>query len=152
MKVKASEQILRLRICVEDPPAGKWFAVQYGMEDLLEPVASDPRAMRFDFAVRVALSASGSPNFLGEFTHGPAPERFMYINSGSKPHTAGAPWERRAKLKFCHIPEEFLTRALSTGGLRLQASFKGKAKDGDAVCASLPAASIQWHIVLQDVA
>ena len=107
--------------------------------------------MQFAFTVRVSGSAVLSPNFLGEFTQGSPSARFVYVNSGTKEYQVEAPWERRAKLKLGGIPKSFLERALGSESLALEARFEGTAKDGGAVCASLPAAAISWRIV-KDVA
>lgn len=150
MTTKGGGAILRMRIRVTHPPAGVWFAVQRGKEELLFPRESTGD-LQFSFAVRVVGSATGASNFLGEFTQGPPSGRFVYVNSGTTIHAPGTPWERRAKLLLGSIPRGLLARALGSESDALEACFDGTAEDGGAVCASLPASAVQWRLV-QDVA
>jgi hypothetical protein len=138
---------LRLRITVIDPPAGVLFRIQRGRASIEEPARETPRAISFDFAVRLGTPlASGQPNFLGEFTQGTPGERFVYINSGALAGDESSPWQRRAKVKLAGIDSRLLQQALKRGGV-LEAQIAGTAKDGGAACATVPLLGGGWRLL-----
>ena len=141
------ERVLRMRIHLDGPPSGKWFAVQEGREGLLPAGRQVAGGSHFEFPLRAVTGPDGSINFLGAFAQGPRSDRFVYLNSGTRPHASGEEWERRAKLKLDTIPADLLHRALEKEGSILEARFHGTAKDGGAICASLPEATVAWRVV-----
>ena len=95
---------LRLRITVEQPPAGVAMQVQRGRDGLLPPARATPDSLSFEFDVRLGTALSGRPlRLLGEFTQGPVDARFVYVNAGTSAGQFGSCWTRRAKVPLREI-------------------------------------------------
>jgi hypothetical protein len=132
---------IRLRISVVDPPPGITFAVQRGRRELLAPSSTtsstSSRVISFDFVVRVdGFTRAGNPRFLGDYTQGPADERFIYVNSGTLAGQTESRFTRRAKIPLRGITQELIDQVLSSPNVRLEARFQGTGRDGGPACAS----------------
>jgi len=77
------EYTLTLQITVQRPPIGQGdFGLQDKNNRLYPPAlaSANDDAWTFECAVRVKQNEkTGMPNFLGEFAHGTADERFLYL-------------------------------------------------------------------------
>ncbi|MCI0541226.1 MAG: DUF5990 family protein, partial [Verrucomicrobiales bacterium] len=77
---KAEQIELPLRVTLVGPPSGVQFCVQGKTAAVLEQLqVSTGEDLSFDFTIRVAPGESGSPRFLGPYTHGPPSARFVYF-------------------------------------------------------------------------
>lgn len=143
-----SAPTLRMRIVVENPPAGAHFAVQRGKDALLAASSWEGAEIVFDFPLRLgAPLADGSANFLGEFAQGTPADRFVYINSGTLAGQTNTSWTRRAKLKLAGMPRAFADAAIADRTRVVEARFNGTGSDGGPTCASIKAASVRWQLV-----
>lgn len=88
-----SDDELRVRVTVVQPPAGVTFAIQVGKSDLLPPVHADARTLSFDLVVRLDSKRGAQPRFLGPAVHGPPTARFIYVNSGTRAGQATSCWD-----------------------------------------------------------
>src|SRR3954462_8060341 len=111
-----SEPTLRLRINVHHPVPGVTLRMQRGRDQLVEPVGTTRDRMIFEFTVRVGVR-NGRPNFLGDFTQGPADARFVYVNAGSPAGQHNTPWSRRAKIPLTGLSRKLIDAALRTDGV-----------------------------------
>ena len=146
---KAQATLVRLRIVVEQPPAGVQWRLQQGQAELVAPTRVTSDAVHFEFALRVGPPRDGLPNFLGPAAQGPADGRFVYINSGRRAAQQGTGWDRRAKVPLRGITAALLDAALAAEGHLLEARFAGTGKDGGPACATVPLAE-GWRLVPSD--
>jgi hypothetical protein len=142
-----------LRITLYRVPPGVRFALQKGKSgatghpELVPPTRIDPTSISFDFAVRVAPDKLGAKQrFLGEFTQGPAEERFVYVNSGKSAGQHDTEWNRRAKIPLTTITPALIDAVRSTLNTVLLIEIEGKAADGGPVVASR-LSSTEWRAV-----
>jgi len=142
-----------LRITLYRVPPGVRFALQKGKSgatghpELVPPTRIDPTSISFDFAVRVAPDKLGAKQrFLGEFTQGPAEERFVYVNSGRSAGQHDTEWNRRAKIPLTTITPALIDAVRSTPNTVLLIEIEGKAADGGPVVASR-LSSTDWRAV-----
>lgn len=142
-----------LRITLYRVPPGVRFALQKGKSgatghpELVPPTRIDPTSISFDFAVRVAPDKLGAKQrFLGEFTQGPAEERFVYVNSGKSAGQHDTEWNRRAKIPLTTITPALIDAVRSTPNTVLLIEIEGKAADGGPVVASR-LSSTEWRAV-----
>src|SRR5689334_3494936 len=131
------KHLLRLRVIVEQPPAGVTFAVQRGRHELDPPLASNSTAQTFQFPVLVVDPITDPPRLVGEFTQGPPSSRFAYINSGTYAGQSDSCWSRRAKVPLSGITADLVRTVLSKPDSALQARIAGTHKDGGPACASV---------------
>ena len=101
--------------------------------------------MVFDFPVRVDISNSDAPRFLGEFAQGPVSSRFVYVNSGKRAGQAGTVWDRRAKISLTDIDADLIRSARQTPGTIVEIEIEGTGDDGGPVCASVKRSS-GWRL------
>jgi hypothetical protein len=130
----ATEVVVKLRVTLHKPPPGVQICLQRGKDELVSPVMSAGRDLKFELDVRVQPGSGGAARLLGPFTQGPATARFFYICCGTYAGQAGSPWARKIK-----VPLSGITWALAeqAGGRFLQASFEGTAKDGGPAAATV---------------
>jgi hypothetical protein len=151
--MKKTEVEIGLRITLYRVPPGVRFALQKGKSgamghpELLPPTRIDPTSISFDFTVRVAPDKLGArQRFLGEFTQGPADERFVYVNSGRGAGQLDTEWNRRAKIPLTTITPALIDAVRSTPNTVLLIEIEGKAADGGPVVASR-LSSTDWRPV-----
>lgn len=151
--MKKGEVEIPLRITLYRVPPGVRFALQKGKSgaahafELVPPTRSDPTSISFDFTVRVAPDKLGTrQRFLGEFTQGPADERFVYVNSGQSAGQHDTEWNRRAKIPLTTITPALIDAVRTTPNSVLLIEIEGKAADGGPVAASR-LSSKEWRTV-----
>lgn len=145
-----ADQILSLRIIVENPVPGVSIQVQRGRAGLLAPLRSTANALSFDLDVRLGATAEKDAlRFLGEYTQGPVATRFVYVNSGSCAGQLGSPWTRRAKVSLMSITPELVRSVLASQDLVLEARIAGRARDGGPMCASVPLLGDGWTLTVR---
>lgn len=128
------EQELTLIIILEKPPAGVDFALQKGGGNNYEAVqrqTSTGNDLKFEFAVRVGEQKDGQPNFLGPFTQGPAPQRFVYIDIGTMAGQSNSCWTRRLKIPLYGITWDLIRKRKP-----LFTRVQGTGRDGSPTCAT----------------
>jgi len=130
---------------VINPPAGVTLRMQRGRHELVEPSKVTNAVATFDFEVRVGSRPGALPNFLGEFTQGPAASRFVYINSGQNAGQVGSPWSRRAKIPLTGITQAQIDKAIETNAV-LVADYVGTGRDGGPTCASVRLDGDGWRL------
>ena len=142
-----------LRITLYRIPPGVKFALQKGKsgaahrEELISPTRVDPASISFDFTVRVAPDRLGTKlRFLGEFTQGPADQRFVYVVSGKRAGQEDTPWDRRAKIPLTTITPALVDHVRETPNTVLLIEINGRAGDGGPVVAS-QLSSTEWRLV-----
>jgi Family of unknown function (DUF5990) len=152
-EVKRNEVEIGLRITLYRVPPGVRFALQKGKSgamghpELVPPTRIDPTSISFDFTARVAPDKLGArPRFLGEFTQGPAEDRFVYVNSGRSAGQHDTEWNRRAKIPLTTITPALIDAVRSTPNTVLLIEIEGKAADGGPVAASR-LSSTEWRPV-----
>ena len=151
--MKKSSTEIPLRITLYRVPPGVRFALQKGKSgaaghpELVPPTRIDPASISFDFWVRVGKDKLGAkPRFLGEFTQGPADQRFVYVNSGQSAAQMDTHWNRRAKIPLMTITPALIDRVRETPNTVLLIEINGRADDGGPVVAS-KLSSTEWRLV-----
>ncbi len=132
------------RVIVEEPLAGVVYAVQRGKSDLVLPTRSTKQTLVFEFALTLADIDAKPPRLTGEFAQGPANERFVYVNTGSRAGQKHSPWTRRAKVPLYVLERALLQKALR-GAAVVEARIHGIGKDGGPVCGTVPGI-LKWSI------
>ena len=136
------EQEIKLRIVLENPPAGIDFGLQKGGGNDYETIQTQRSStgdLSFEFLVRVREGKEGQPNFLGPFVQGPPQERFVYIDIGTYAGQQNTHWSRRLKVPLRSITWELIKEAK-----RLEARIAATGKDGGPTCAT-PKPFNGWH-------
>jgi hypothetical protein len=140
---------LQLRIILIHPPRDVAFGLRRGKADIIPPTQTTGELISFDLAVRVEGNRpGGSPNLLGQFTHGSPAARFVYITSGTLAGQEGSCWTRAAKVPLSAITWPVIREALATPGAVVEACIAGTAKDGGPACATIPLLDSGWRVVL----
>jgi hypothetical protein len=139
-----SEPLLRLRINVHHPVPGVTLRMQRGRDQLVEPVGTTRDRMIFEFTVRAGVR-NGRPNFLGDFTQGPADARFVYVNAGTSAGQHNTPWSRRAKIPLTGLSRKLIDAALRTDGV-LAVDIEGTHRDGGPCCATVEPLGDGWRL------
>jgi hypothetical protein len=143
---KAAKLSVPARIVVVAPPAGVVFALQRGRGEPTAPVMSKGADLEFHFALLVERAPDGSPRFSGEFVHGPAGGKFVYVNSGTLAGQAESPWTRRAKVGLQMLKWATVERVAAQPGTALHARIAGMGRDGGPACASVPLLDEGWTV------
>jgi hypothetical protein len=147
-----NERTLRLRVVCHPMPGercGPYTAIELGIQRGQAVQPGERRAdgaMVFECEARVApQAATGAPNFLGPWVHGPPKERFLYLV-----------WEgvadgrrkmfRRMKIHLSPIDWDLIDAADQAGGV-LEARVSGVGKDGTPACASVRLLGEGWTVV-----
>jgi hypothetical protein len=127
---------LRLRIIIEQPPAGVEFALQMGRGSVYETVQnqrSDGEDLVFEFQPSIREGVSDSMAALGgPLVQGPPRQRFVYIDIGTYAGQADSCWSRRLKIPLDGIRPKFI----GAGGT-LEARVPGTGRDGGPNCATV---------------
>jgi hypothetical protein len=112
-----SEQVVSLRAICKSPPDLDRHGAAFGLQDnsstadwVLHSGKRKPNGdHHFECDVRVRPNArTGEPNFLGDFVHGAADKRFLYLSwrpknwRSGQPESSG-PWVRRMKIHLSLI-------------------------------------------------
>src|SRR3982750_2377306 len=137
-----SDPTLRLRINVHHPVPGVTLRMQRGRDELVEPAGTTRDRTTFDFTVRVGVR-NGRPNFLGDFTQGPAAARFVYVNAGTSAGQHDTPWSRRAKIPLTGVTRKLIDAALRSDGV-LAVDIEGTGRDGGPSCATVEPLGDGW--------
>ena len=134
------EREISLRIVVERPPAGVFFALQKGSGsnyETVQTVESKSDDLQFEFDVRVREGKDGLPNFLGLFVQGPTHERFVYLDIGTYAGQTNTPWSRRLKIPLRGITWELIAQTAKSSSAALEARVAGTGKDGGPSCGTV---------------
>lgn len=152
------EQVVALRVVCKAPPDPDRHGAEFGLQDNSTTTAwvlhPGKRRSNSDFVfecrVRVRRNArTGEPNFLGDFVHGSADKRFLYLSWRAKECGLGKPkspsscWQRRMKIHLSTINWELIDQAMQSGGV-LEAAVEGTGKDGGPNCASVALLDSGW--------
>ena len=158
---RKQEPIVRLRIICLGPPDPERFSAEFGLQDnsttsdwLIHSGKKQANGdIRFECECRVR-TGTGSPNFLGEFVHGPPAKRFLYLSWKPKDWRPGQEeriqtptscWVRRMKIHLGGITRALIKEATQPNRL-LQTSVAGTANDGGPNCASVPLIG-GWRVI-----
>ena len=127
---------LRLRIIIEQPPAGVDYGLQKGSGSIYETVQTQRwqgEDLVFEFQPSIKDGVSDSMAALGgPFVQGPPRKRFVYIDIGACAGQSDASWSRRLKIPLEGIPPKFV----AAGGV-LEARVAGTGRDGGPSCATV---------------
>ncbi len=132
-------------------PGTQWMdksAVRLGIQkakEVIEDVPAQGEEVLFSAMVRVRpLAPEGAVDFSGPFVQGKAGERFLYLCWGER---QGQQWEgfRRAKVPFRLLSPALLAAALAAAK-PVHAVINMTDAKGGPLCATVPEASIQWHV------
>ena len=136
-----------LRIVVLHPPPEVTFAVQWGKADLLPPTSVSASEVVFEFSVRLGSPRpDGAPKLMPPFAHGPAHDRFIYVNSGTLAGQEDSPWTRRAKIKTAGISSDLVDEVASSKSSVPEVRIEGVGRDGGPPAGSVPLAG-GWRAV-----
>jgi len=140
------EHELRVRVVLEQPPAGVDVGLQKGRGSAYQTIQTQRSAggdLRFECVVRVAVAQGAAPNLLGPFVQGPPGGRFLYLDIGTYAGQQGTPWSRRLKIPLDGITRELVERAAIAGQV-LEARVAGTGRDGGPTCGTVRPFS-GWH-------
>ena len=143
-------QSLRLRIVLENPPAGVDYGLQSGRGSDYETIQTQRsigKDLQFEFDVRVKEGGnSAETNFLGPFVQGPKGERFVYIDIGTYAGQIGTDWSRRLKIPLKGITAHTIASVMTDVDAVLETRVPGTGKDGGPSCATVKPFP-GWHLV-----
>lgn len=123
--VDKAEYTVTLHVTCQHPPRGGDFGVQDKDKRLHPPMSMNGDVWVFECAVRVKQSEkTGMPNFLGEFAHGTADERFLYLSLRSHDGADDA-WIKRIKVPLKMITWEQVMEAIQHEDSRLACTLDG---------------------------
>jgi hypothetical protein len=131
------------QIAIKAPIDGVAMMIQKGSDELVAPSVSNEDELIFDISIR-GIFEGESPNFLGEFAHGPKDGRFVYVNSGTLAGETASCWTRRAKLSLMSITKVQVEKVLFDNRLVLKTTINGRGRDGGPVCASVK--GLVWSV------
>jgi len=137
--LRTVEHELTLRIVLEGPPPGVDFGLQEGHGKDYQTVQtqrSKTSDLTFTFTVRAKQNSSGEPVFLGPFTQGPPPERFVYLDIGTYARQKDTPWSRRLKIPLRGISWEMVEQASGSSRV-LETRVRGTGRDGGPTCGTI---------------
>ncbi len=159
-RIQTAEQSVRLRVICKAPPDPERHGATFGLQDksstaawVVNPGKRKPNGdLHFECEVRVQPNArTGEPNFLGDFAHGSAEQRFLYLSWRPNERRLGQPespsscWQRRMKIHLSTITWERIEQATQSGGV-LEATVEGTGKDGGPNCASVSLLGAGWTV------
>jgi hypothetical protein len=130
----ADQNVINLRLVIEQPVIGVLHSLQAKDESPLDPKSSrEGKALSFDFQVRVGPG----PKFFGDQVRREGPvRRFVYIRIGQLAGDPSSPWSRRMKIDIHDIGNDLLDRAANSGRL-IETIVNGTGKDGTPACATV---------------
>lgn len=148
------DQELTLRIVLEGPPAGVDFGLQKGGGNEYETIQkqrSKTGNLLFHCELRVRGDGqAAAPNFLGPMAHGPASQRFIYLDIGACAGQTDTHWSRRLKIPLSGISWEMIELVLADPRWTIEARVNGTGKDGGPTCGTVkPFAG--WQLVASAV-
>jgi len=131
---QANQNVINLRIVIEQPVIGVLHSLQAGDGSPLDPKCSRAgEPLLFDFQVRVGPG----PKFHGDQVRREGPvRRFVYVRIGQCAGDVSSPWSRRMKIDIHDIEGDLLDRAASGGGV-IETTVIGTGKDGTPACATV---------------
>ena len=131
---RTDQNVINLRITIEQPVVGVLHSLQAKDESPLDPKCSrEGEPLAFDFQVRVGPG----PKFFGDQVRREGPlRRFVYIRVGQYAGDASSPWSRRMKIDIHDIGNDLLDRAANGGGV-IETTVNGTDKDGTPTCATV---------------
>ena len=141
-------QELRLRIILENPPAGVVFGIQKGSGNKYETILkqrSGKNDLCFEFKIPIKESKTSLVNFSGPYVHGPSTERFIYIDIGTAAGQINSAWTRRLKIPLRDISPEMIQQMFADSTLVLETKVPGTGKDGGPNCATVKPFP-GWHL------
>lgn len=153
------EERIRLRVICRKPLPAHEYGAEFGLQDnsATSPWvihAGTPRAngdVVFECECRVRPHPrTGAPSFLGDFVHGDAARRFLYLSWRPRnwrpgdPDPAAPGWVRRIKVHLSSITWSLIDEAVKGGAL--EAAVAGTSKDGGPACASIPLEGRGWSV------
>lgn len=156
----AIDRRIRLRIICQKPPDREEHGAIFGLQDnstTKEWVihAGKTRAngeVHFEFECRVKpLQSTGAINFLGDFVHGVATKRFVYLSWRPKDWSPGQPepatpvWVRRMKVHLSTISWAQINDAAKRSGV-LEATVVGTGRGGGPNCGTVPLIGGGWKV------
>jgi Family of unknown function (DUF5990) len=120
------EYTVTLQVTCQYPPLQPGdFGLQDKDNRLSPPTSTNADAWTFECAVRVKQNEkTGMPNFLGEFTHGTAEERFLYLSLRSREGASNA-WLKRIKVPLKSITWEQVMEAVRHEDVKLACTVEG---------------------------
>lgn len=131
---------LTLRIILEKPTPG----VDYGLQEgkgadfkTIQTKKGNGGNLEFECSVNVKFADDNTPVFLGPYAHGPANERFIYIDIGTFAGQKDSCWDRRLKIPLTGITSEMIQQALSGSRCKIETVVAGAGKDGGANCGTV---------------
>ena len=134
------ERELRLRIVLQEPPAGVDFGLQKGKGSNYETVLkqrSTTKDLHFEFTVGLKTSAkSPVPDFSEPLVQGPPGQRFVYLDIGTYAGQKDTCWSRRLKVPLSGITWDMIRRLDGSRSI-LEARVPGTGKDGGPNCATV---------------
>lgn len=154
------DQRIRLRVICQRPPLPQAYGAEFGLQDnsttadwVIHAGLDQPNGdVHFECECRVRPHhRTGSPNLLGQFVHGDASTRFLYLSwrpMGWRPGQTDPPcpaWLRRIKVHLSPITWEQIEESLKSGGV-LEAVVPGTGRDGSPSCASVPLVGGGWAV------
>jgi hypothetical protein len=140
---------LKLRIILEEPPAGVDFGLQLGKGTHYQTIQTQKRSktrnLTFNGSVTVKDNrADGLPNFLGPLAQGPPTQRFIYLDIGQCAGQADSCWSRRIKIPLYEIDWDTIKKSGHQQGSVLEARIPGTGRDGGPSCATVRS---EWKLI-----
>ena len=133
-------QELTIRIILESPPTGVDFGVQKGSGNKYETILkqrSGKSDLCFEIKISVKESKTSLYDFAGPYVHGPANERFIYVDIGTAAGQVNSAWTRRLKIPLRDISSETIKQILADSSLVLETKVPGTGRDGGPNCATV---------------
>lgn len=119
------------------------LGIQHGKEEIRPGEEAPEGTLRFECEVRVQRKpATGRPNFLGPWVHGPPDARFLYLVWEAQEDGV---WRRLGRMKI-HLASITWEQIEATGDGVLEVAVSGVGPNGPPACASVPLLGAGWRV------
>lgn len=143
---------VQIRVRCIQPPDPIAYRADFGLQAYvgkerwnLAGIREEDGSYRFETALKVRKrKGTDELDFAGDFVHGPAGGRFLYLH-WSHYVEGGVPINRRMKITLTPITWEQISEATGKNGF-LEVAVQGTGKDGNLNCATVALLGEGWTV------
>ncbi|HTE32122.1 MAG TPA: DUF5990 family protein [Chryseolinea sp.] len=124
------------RIVLESPTPGCDYGIQNGKGSnytTSQKTKSDGKNIVFEFIINCRV-IDNIPVLIGPLVHGPAGDKFIYIDIGTMAGQMDSVWSRRLKIPLTGITNKLIQQCLTDVKLLMEARVPGTGKGGGPNC------------------
>ena len=143
---------VKIRIIVENAPAGVLYALQEGSGSIYKTQQSQRSGqvpLVFESDILISGNEESPPDFKGKIVQGPRGSRFIYLDIGRSAGDPGSVWTRRLKIPLSGISWDLVNTVISSDKNILETRVAGTGKDRGPSCGTVKPFS-GWHTAIQN--